>query len=908
MWGMDGQVRTGAPAEGLPWRLERPPALDLNGPTHIAFRPFEPASIERPALDLFGEVALRHPNRIACQDVETALSFAEIWAGARRLAAVIDASIARDGPVGILLPNQASYPIAVLACLGAARPAVLIDRHYPQERVAAIVRASGLRGIVMNAADIAAGYLLPAGVRALELEDALAGWVPEGMPARTPPSDAASFIVYTSGSTGQPKGIVLSQRAVLHRAAELVNSVHLHADDKVLSLASPGTIGGLQQIFEVMLSGASLVKLDLQRLGLGQVVRTVAERRITMMFSTPAVWRSVSRLAGAREMLASLRCIQSSGDTLLRVDYDALRGVLPAGCSILSVYGATEAPALLQWFVASPPPAEARVPAGYPLPGLEVAAIDGLDRPVADGDTGELVIRSRFTSLGLWRDGEVVPGSLKREAGPAGLKVYRTGDLVRRRADGLYVVLGRRDRQVKILGNRVELAEIETALRQAPGVIDGAVVARHAEGEPLLLGFVVPRQNGDARLLHGVRRHLEATLPGHMRPRRLLALDVLPVLPGQKIDEAALLAQAAAADEEVEHRTSEARARAASQPALAMVDRAWRTALGRPPPRERLSFEASGGDSLQLLQLIFELERLAKQPLPVERFHGGLSPVDFAAELDDCLGDGAATLPADARAIFLFPPANGGDAHFMGFRASCAARLPVRQVHYPGLRALLRATMSFEDIAGHAVRQIDAQKPAGPLALAGYSAGGDVAFEAARQLVARGRQVSILIILDTDVTGSSYAVMPAERQPWLRRLHAFMRRPASYRNRRAVEMLAASRFLRAPLGRPLVRLALFLRPRLPGALGFVFFLRVSEALFDDCLRRWLGRLEPAPLDVPTLLFRSQDERPGAPEGLGWHRRSLQLRVRPVPGKHTTMLEGGRGQHIADEIRSAIEDG
>jgi len=904
---MDGQVRTGAPAEGLPWRLERPPALDLNGPTHIAFRPFEPAWIERPALDLFGEVALRHPSRIACQDVETALSFAEIWAGARRLAAVIDASIARDGPVGILLPNQASYPIAVLACLGAARPAVLIDRHYPQERVAAIVRAAGLGGIVMNAADIAAGYLLPAGVRALALEDALAGWVPEGMPARPPPPDAASFIVYTSGSTGQPKGIVLSQRAVLHRAAELVNSVHLHADDKVLSLASPGTIGGLQQIFEVMLSGASLVKLDLQRLGLGQVVRAVAERRITMMFSTPAVWRSVSRLAGARDMLASLRCIQSSGDTLLRVDYDALRGVLPAGCSILSVYGATEAPALLQWFVASPPPAEARVPAGYPLPGLEIAVIDELDRPVADGDTGELVIRSRFTSLGLWSDGAVVPGSLKREAGPAGHKIYRTGDLVRRRADGLYVVLGRRDRQVKILGNRVELAEIETALRQAPGVIDGAVVARHAEGEPLLLGFVVPRQNGDAHLLHGVRRHLEATLPGHMRPRRLLVLDALPVLPGQKIDEAALLARAAAA-EEVEPRTGKAPARAASQPALAMVDRAWRTALGRPPPRERLSFEASGGDSLQLLQLIFELERLAQQPLPVERFHGGLSPVDLAAELDDCLGDGAATLPADAQALFLFPPANGGDAQFMGFRASCAARLPVRQVHYPDLRALLRPTMSFEDIAGHAVRQIDAQKPAGSLALAGYSAGGDVAFEAARQLVARGRQVSILIILDTDVTGSSYAVMPAERQPWLRRLHAFMRRPASYRNRRAVEMLAASRFLRTSLGRPLVRLALFLRPRLPGALGFVFFLRVSEALFDDCFRRWFRRLEAAPLDVPTLLFRSQDERPGAPEGLGWHQRSLQLRVKPVAGKHTTMLEGGRGEHIADEICSAIDGG
>lgn len=905
----------GAPAENLQWRLERPPALDLNGPTHIAFRPFEAAWIERPALDLFAEVALRHPDRIACQDVDTALSFAEIWAAARRLAAIIAGSVPRDGPVGILLPNQASYPIAVLACLGAARPAVLIDRHYPQERVAAIVRAAGLAGIVMNAADIAAGYLLPAGVRALALDDALddalTGDVPEGMPASPPPPDAASFIVYTSGSTGQPKGIVLSQRAVLHRAAELVNSVHLHANDKVLSLASPGTIAGLQQIFEVMLSSASLVKLDLQRLGLGQILRVVAERRITMMFSTPAVWRSVSRLAGASDMLASLRCVQSSGDTLLRVDYDALRGVLPADCAILSVYGATEAPALLQWFAASPPAAEARVPAGYPLPGLEVALLDELGRPVADGDTGELVgelvVRSRFTSLGLWHGGTVVPGALEPDPETAGLAIYRTGDLVRRRADGLYVVLGRRDRQVKILGNRVELAEIETALRQAPGVSDAAVVARRSEGEPLLLGFVVPRQVGDAHLLDGVRRHLEATLPDAMRPRRLLVLDALPVLPGQKVDEAALLARAAA--DQVELRPRTAGARSASPAGLGMVDEAWRRALGRPPPQEPISFEAGGGDSLQLLQLIFELERLAKRPLPVERFHGGLSRFDLARQLDECLGGEPATLPADARVIFLFPPANGGDGHFIGFRAACAARMPVRQVRYPVLQSLVRAQMSFEEIARQTVRQIEAQKPAGPLSLVGFSAGGEVAFEAARQLAAEGRDVSNLIVLDTDVTGLSLSCAPfVETRSWPRRLREFLGRPASYRQARLVEMFVASRFLRTPGGRSLVGLALSLRSCLPATLSFIVFLRITEALFYDCHRRWFSCLEPVPLDVPTLLFRSQEERPGAPDDLGWRGRSLQLTVRHVPGEHLTMFEGSRGGRIADEIGSLIAGG
>src|SRR5690349_5597042 len=125
--------------EKSPWQALTRPELDLNGPRDVAFRPFEGAWIERPATALFGEVAARYPQRIACEDVHSSLSFSEVWSSALRLAATIDMVIPLDAAVGILLPNQASYSIAVLACLGAARPAVLIDRHFPQERVAAIV-------------------------------------------------------------------------------------------------------------------------------------------------------------------------------------------------------------------------------------------------------------------------------------------------------------------------------------------------------------------------------------------------------------------------------------------------------------------------------------------------------------------------------------------------------------------------------------------------------------------------------------------------------------------------------------------------------------------------------------------------------------------------------------------------
>ena len=871
------------------------PPLDFNGPT-VSFRPFREDWIERPAIELFRDVAEQYRDRIACEDQTHHLTFSEIWRASQRLAAQLDNAVASGKPVGVLLPNEASYPIAVLACLAAGRPCVMIDRHHPEERIATIIRDAGLAAVILRQSDLTDGLLLPAGIRTFVIDEVLqVAVIGDDFSAKSIPPGTPSFIVYTSGSTGQPKGVVLSQRAVLHRASELINSVHLRPDDKVLSLASPSTIGGLQQIFEVLLSGAALIKLDLQRVGLSTVIEAVAERRITMMFSTPAIWRSLARLEGVKDALASLRCIQSSGDTLLRVDYELIRAVLPADCHVLSVYGATEAPALLQWFVKSPPWEEVRVPVGYPLPNFDFSVLDEQGQPVEAGLPGEFVIRSRFTSLGLWQDGAVGPGPFEADVGSQETKIYRTGDLVRRRRDGLFVVLGRGDRQVKIRGNRVELAEIESALRRMPGIVDAAVVARRSKQEPILLGFVVPHA-ASTSLLDEVRRHLAATLPPYMRPREIFTLPSLPLLPGRKVDEEALLAHSAHGDA-VE---SEPLVHAAwpSQHALGMVERAWRSVLGRPPRSRQASFEDAGGDSLQLLQFIFELERLADRPLPLERFHSRLTTDQFASAVEGCLTGHAEVLSADEAVVFLFPPGGGGDTYFTAFRAACAGRLVARQVAYPDLPAIARAGASFEDIAAHAVGHIAGNKPGGPLVLAGYSDGGDVAYEAARQLRASGRDVALLLILDTDATGLKYPAPPNAQRPFGKRLGRLVRRPRIRDLRRLMEVLLPAKILGKPLSQRMVRLALTLPTPLPANLAFVASLYVFQVLFDVHHRRWSAALTPAPLDVPVVLFHSEERRPGAAADLGWQPRTTELTIVPVPGNHSTMFAAERSEAIA----------
>jgi len=684
----------------------------------------------------------------------------------------------------------------------------MIDRHHPEDRVAAIVRDAGLASIILRQSDTVAGLPLPAGIRTIVIDEALQdGPAPDQPPACSVPPPAASFIVYTSGSTGCPKGIVLSQRAVLHRACQLVNAVHLRPDDKVLSLASPSTIGGLQQIFEVMLTGATLVKLDLQRTGLGAILQAIGERRLTMMFSTPAVWRSVAGIDNAAVALATLRCIQSSGDALLAIDLERLRQVLPAECHVLSVYGATEAPALLQWFVSSELPDDGpRVPTGYPLPGFAFALLDDSGNVVKEGEPGELVVKSSWMSLGIWRNGTVHPGPFEQDQRDLSAPVYCTGDIARERPDGLFVTLGRKDRQVKILGNRVELAEVETVLRQVPEVADAAVVARRGEGEPRLLAFFVPRERGSSHITDAVRKHLKERLPAYMQPSQLFVLEELPLLPGRKIDEEALFAHAAQHAAARLSPSSLPAAARVTQRSIDMVSKAWLRALGRPPPQDSRSFEETGGDSLRLLLLVLHLERLCGRSLSLDQFHGGLKPAEFALVLDR-LNEGRSPLLQGTLPMVFLVPGKWGDTPLLArFRMACASGIRVVPTSYPDLGCLTRG--DFEDIVAHLLAQIELFAPEGPILLAGYSLGGDFAYAVADRVSKRGRRVSALLVLDTDAENYSSGP-PPQRRSLAQRLSTLCRLAGNRDWGTIAEAVLTPSLVTGPAGRHVLRLLLF---------------------------------------------------------------------------------------------------
>jgi acyl-coenzyme A synthetase/AMP-(fatty) acid ligase len=504
--------------------LDRPVAqLDQDGP-RSDFTSFDLVDgPERPLLSQIADRLLDDPRRLALDDGSRRLTCADLLDEIASLAAAIAARVPAGAPVGVRLPDCAGVPVAWMAALAAGCPAVLLDAADSPERFARIAQASRLAAVISDRP--APGYevIAPDGHRS-------APFAPRNVGAGAP-----AFVVWTSGSTGRPKGIVQSQRSVLFRSGLLINSGHLSAADRYLSLNTASGMGGLLNAVAAFLSGACLHRVDIAVAGLAGVLDRIEQSDITAAIAVPALYRTLCRLDGASAKLASLRMVSSNGDALLTADLELLRATLPAGCAVQMIYGATETQAGMRFVPATETSSGAQVPAGRPIPGVQWRILDEHGAPVSDGEVGELWIRSRYTAIGEWEDGSCVPGRLPID-GADGSRRYAMGDLVGVRDDGVFVVVGRIDRQMKLDGYRVEPVEVEAALRAQPGVLDAAVLPVGDGIATRLTAFVAAGISPPADLGARLREALVVALPPPMRPNRIHVLEALPLLPGNKID------------------------------------------------------------------------------------------------------------------------------------------------------------------------------------------------------------------------------------------------------------------------------------------------------------------------------------------------------------------------------------
>jgi acyl-coenzyme A synthetase/AMP-(fatty) acid ligase/thioesterase domain-containing protein len=874
--------------------------VDFMGPGG-ELTPFDAAYLDQPIFNRFREIVLRHGRKIAVTDGELSLTYDQLHRSALHLAHRLNQCGTQTRPVAIVLPQGALFSVAALACLAAGRPFAPIDRNYPLLRNVKTMRELEPGAVIVgHAADADELDIL---VPCIDIANSLPA-TEELQPLHSDPDDPA-LILFTSGTTGDPKGICNSQRALLQRIFHATNSCYISSEDRLALFSSFCTIAGVREVFSALLNGATLYVTDPSCMGVSGILKLMQESRITIGYMVPVLLRTLLSAPSARDAFSSFRILRVGGDNPLKSDLDRIRWVAPQ-TSILIAFSSTEMPTVFQWFVpADWKPEHPRLPIGYLQPGFECK----LDIPPEDMPSpemaGELIVRSRYLALGHWQGGRLIEGPFARYDKDPSIRIWHTGDVVRVRSDSLVEMLGRKDRQVKLRGYRVNLNEVEAVLRDSPRIADAAVIARRAGEEvSALVAFAVPSGHADKKITNELKEEIEKHLPSYMRPIHFRLLPEIPKLSGLKHDLQKLSAidrqELAAESERTSRAAGVATAAAISKSSRSIrdvVESAWRIALDRSSFDADLAWDEAGGDSLATLNLWFAIEQ-ALGPMPLDIFRPQMSPSALVQAIAHHLQPHTTAREAKSRAaplVFFMPPYDGDLPLLVRFRAALEGQVSFSVIHYPGCKEMMKSEGRFEGIVDAALRQILPRMDDHPCALAGYSFGGVVAWEIARRLVDRGHDIAFVGLIDTALDGllNPSIAMSARASRFLRQVCSSP----------GVEVLID------PVMKNLLRTSslpmLNIMEKTIELMPTTFALTFQRHLTGQMRLRALDQWTAAPADVSVTLFRSDDHRERAPD-FGWRRVCEQLTIVPIGGTHESILQPPHLNTLCDRFAESVQ--
>jgi acyl-coenzyme A synthetase/AMP-(fatty) acid ligase len=489
-----------------------------------------------PLLAVLQAGAAYDPDAVAMVSRTASLSYRDMLRLALNAARAVGSVVEPGQPVACLLPSTPEGTAALLGCLIAGRLCMVLDPLNPPDRLAAVL--ADAQPALLLLAD-PRPYQHPAPV--MMLHEAVADQDRDWHADAEWDPDAPFAIYFTSGSSGRPKGIVLSARSMLYRALENAESFGLGPRDRMFVNDAHVSASGLAMLIGALARGARLALSQISTDGAGAALRLIESEAVTCLSIPPPAMRVFGQLERTKSAFRTARVIRIAAAALYHTDIVTWRRLLPSDCEVVHTYASTEALIIAISTVHQSGATDiGTVPGGTLRPTHDYAVLGEDGRPVSPGEPGELVVRSRYLALGEWQDGRVVQGRMPPVPGRQGWRYFRTGDTVIVQPDGQLRILGRVDRQIKVNANRVEPAEIEAVLRTEPGVTDAAVVATSGFGEVSLHGFVVAIGADSAGLIRSLRQRLAAALPAPSRPSHLTVLDCLPTLPSGKVDFASL--------------------------------------------------------------------------------------------------------------------------------------------------------------------------------------------------------------------------------------------------------------------------------------------------------------------------------------------------------------------------------
>jgi amino acid adenylation domain-containing protein len=497
-----------------------------------------PPSVEQTLVGQFQHQAILYGSRMAVGGGSWQATYTELNAAANHLAHRL---LASDGAAGdriaLLMRHDTPLVAAAISVLKVSRIVVVLNPTDPPSRLHQVLNDAEPSLIVTDPAKCDLAEQI-AGRRRLVLwsDDFLGGQPEPNLDYPTSP-DHIAFLIYTSGSTGRPKGVMQTHRNVVNNVLRLSRGMVLVPEDRITLLASPSGGHGVATLTCSLLNGAALYPFPIMDQGLGGLAEWLREQQITVLPLSTSVFRHFINTLAADACFPSVRLIRLGSEPATSDDFAAIQRHFAEDCVCLHTLSSSETGNVAQLrLTRNDRVAPGRLPVGRPVEGIQIFLQDEYGRDAVEGQSGQIVVKSRYLSPGYWRNPTLTAERFAKPNRGDEIRTFYSGDLGRRTADGLLVFEGRNDARIKIHGYRVEPSEVEDALVSQPGVEEAVVLGiEHKDGDNRLVGYI--RYKAGHELSEGALRvALRAALPGHMVPAKIISVNRFPLTPHGKID------------------------------------------------------------------------------------------------------------------------------------------------------------------------------------------------------------------------------------------------------------------------------------------------------------------------------------------------------------------------------------
>ncbi len=868
---------------------------------------------------LFEAQVNRTPNAVAVICGDQQLTYQQLNRRANQLADRLhQMGVTADGLVGICLERSIEMVVGLLGILKAGGAYVPLDPHYPSARLSYMLADAGVE-ILLTRSELLS--FLPAHQLQVVCLDpdwqTFADYSPENLDRGVCPADLA-YVLYTSGSTGQPKGVAIEHRNLVNFLNSMRHAPGLKPENTLTAVTTIAFDIAALELYLPLIVGAQVIVLPREiAIDPDRLLDAVSQRlkpplamqsppartkiphqlRQTLMQATPATWQMLLTAGWDDRYPLKVLC---GGEALP----DRLaQQILATGSELWNLYGPTETTVWSTIYrvdanrsVANS--SDAVVSIGRPIANTQIYILNKQLQPAPIGVPGEMYIGGAGLARCYLNRPELtaakfIPNPFSTATSS---RLYQTGDLARYSIDGKIEFLGRIDDLVKIRGFRIELGEIETALSQSSLVRQAVVIASAiAPDNQSLIAYIVPYQNYTPTTTE-LRGFLSEKLPEYMMPAIFILLETLPLTANGKIDRRAL---------PLPDRTNlEPKAASAPKDGLELqLTKMWERVLKIQSIGTSDNFFHLGGHSLLAVQLFAEIKKTFGQNLPIATLFQYPTIEQLATILRQEPGSTtwSSLVPIAPRGskppLFCAHPVGGNVLEYYPLAAHLGADQPIYGLQSPGLDGVQAPLNRIEDMAAHYIREIQSVQPRGPYFLAGYSFGALVAFEIACQLKSQGEEIGLLALLD-NVSPRFVNIRPRLFQSIGIHLHNLCQLKISERLKYIKDRIVFRLMYQNKENRD----QNFLIDNWAVSLS-AEYLKVLDANFQSA-QNYTGQFYLG----QVTLFRSSVqllERSSHPD-LGWDELVSSLKIYNLPGHHSNLLKEPYIQILAEKLKLCLE--